>query len=171
MRMRSVSRSRTSRVGIALVASILMLAVTSSAARGAILVYENSESAAFLGEVRRVKCKIRRTANGKTFRAEGKTVNGAYKLGIDILRFRGFREYTVPFGVLSPRVDFEGTANPADYSNAFAFPGGTPPPGGAGVIDFFRRGARVGLGIYSLPNQDYSQGVALAGNAKCIYPG
>jgi hypothetical protein len=165
---RHLAHSRTSRVGLALVASLTLLAFTSSIARAAIFAYENSQSAAFLGEVRKMKCKEKKTAKGSRFHAGGKTSNGTYGLDITILKFGGFKEYTVPFGVLSPDVNFEGVANDRDYSNVFPFPGGTPPPGGAGVIDFFHHGARVGLGIYSLPSRDYSQGVALSGNAKCI---
>jgi|SRR5581483_110038 len=161
------TRGRASRFGVALVASITLLAFTGAVARAAIFAYESSASAAFLGEIRKMKCKVKSTAKGKRFHAGGKTVNGAYGLNINILKFKGFHQYTVPFGVLSPEVSFEGIANDRDYSNVFPFPGGTPPPGGAGVIDFFGHGARVGLGIYGLPNRDYSQGVALSGNAKC----
>jgi hypothetical protein len=171
MGMRNPARGRPSRIGLAIVASLMLLAFASSAARAAILVYDNSDQAAFRGEVRKVHCKVKRTSKGRLFRAGGKTVNGAYALDIGILAFKGFsKTYSVPFGVLSPVVGFEGVANPADFSNVFPFPGGQPPPGGAGVIEFFGRGARVGLGIYALPNQDYSQGITLSGNAKCSYP-
>jgi hypothetical protein len=133
--------------------------------------YTNSENPALLGQVRKMKCKLK-TKNGKQrFHAGGKTVDGAYGLTITILDFKGFKQsYPVPFGVLSPAVDFEGVSNPADYSNVFPFPGGTPPPGGAGQIAFSHSGGRVGLGINSLPSRDYRQGVALAGGARCIYP-
>jgi hypothetical protein len=167
MGMGNRARRRTPRIGLALIASVIILAFSASVARAAIFAYENSESATFLGQVRKMNCKVKKNANGKRFHAGGKTTNGAYGLDITILKFKGFKQYTVPFGVLSPDVDFEGTSNGRDYSNVFPFPGGSPPPGGAGVIDFFNKGARVGLGIYSLPTQDYRQGVALSGNAKC----
>jgi hypothetical protein len=64
----------------------------------------------------------------------------------------------VPYGVLSPTVDVEGTTSNADFSNVFPFPGGQPPPGGAGAIAFGKGGATLGLGIYALPNQGYSRG-------------
>jgi hypothetical protein len=168
-------------IGLAVMGSALGLALATSSGRSVaatglqtgkeISAYENSEQAAFLGEVTKMKCKLKQKASGKTFHASGKTVNGAYGLSITILRFKGFsKHYPVPFGVLSPNVAFEGVANDRDYDNAFPFPGGSPPPGGAGEIAFSGKGKRVGLGIYSLPNQDYSQGVALAGTAKCVYP-
>jgi hypothetical protein len=167
---RNGARRRNSRIGGVVIATVLLLAFGTSLARANILAYENSETAAFLGEVQKMNCKLKGKGNSKRFLAGGKTINGAYELGITILGFGGFKQYTVPFGVQSPEVSFEGVSNPRDYDNAFPFPGGTPPPAGAGVIDFFQKGARVGLGIYSLPSRDYMQGVALSGNAKCVYP-
>jgi len=162
------ARRRVSRVGLVLVASLVLTAFTASVARAAIFAYQNSESATFLGEVRKMKCAVKKKGKKERFLASGKTTNGAYGLDITILKFKGFKQYPVPFGVLSPDVNFEATGSGPDYSNVFPFPGGTPPPGGAGVIDFFHHGGRVGLGIYSLPSMDYRQGVALSGNAKCI---
>jgi hypothetical protein len=175
-------RRRASLIGLTSLGLLLAIALAANSDRSVaagsgqptvgISAYENSQTATFLGKVVKMKCKLKQKAGGKeTFHAGGKTVDGAYGLTIAILNFKGFgKHYPVPFGVISPNVEFEGVANNRDYDNAFPFPGGSPPPGGAGQIAFSGKGKRVGLGIYSLPSQDYSQGVALAGGAKCIYP-
>ncbi|MDX6607422.1 MAG: hypothetical protein QOD14_1962 [Solirubrobacterales bacterium] len=166
----SVSRGRTSRIGLALVTSILLLSLIPSFAMAAVKVYDSSASMTYLGEVTKAKCKLRRIGKHRTFFAVGKTTNGAYKLDLGTLEFRGFGQtYNVPYGVQTPSVDLDGISSSAAYSNAFAFPGGQP-PGGAGAFAFARRGAQLRLGIYALPNQDYSQGVSLAGGLKCGYP-
>jgi hypothetical protein len=174
-------RSRRIATGTALISSSVALALclgsgtagaqSPRAATGSeISAYTNSENPALLGEVTKMKCRVKEKNGKKRFLAGGKTVNGTYGLNITILNFKGFKqEYTVPFGVLSPDVDFESVSGPADYSNVFPFPGGTPPPTGAGQIGFTKTGSRVGLGIYSLPSRDYREGVALAGSAKCKY--
>ena len=174
-------RRCSSVIGLALLGLLLVFALLTNSDRSAaagpatgkeISAYENSESATFLGAVTKMKCKLKQKGKTQTFHAAGKTTNGVYGLSITILKFKGFgKHYPVPFGVLSPNVAFEGVANNSDFDNAFPFPGGTPPPGGAGEIAFAAKGKRVGLGIYSLPSQDYRQGVALAGGAKCVYPG
>jgi hypothetical protein len=87
-------------------------------------------------------------------------------LTIDIRDFRGTgREYNVRYGSVEPSVDFEQRSGPADFSNNYPFPG--TPPGSAGAIALSPGGRKVGLGIYALPNSDYSQGVALAGVMRC----
>jgi hypothetical protein len=181
-----MAASANGRCSISAIAGILLAllvtltvgsSVNTDAAAGAgtptgkeISVYENSESAAFIGEVLRVNCKVKGRTGRKRFHAGGHTVGNAYTLDITILDFKGFsKTYNVPYGSLAVRVDFEGVSNPSDFSNVFPFPGGQP-PGGAGQIAFSRKGGRVGLGVYALPNQDYSRGIALAGSAKCIYP-
>jgi hypothetical protein len=74
----------------------------------------------------------------------------------------------VPFGVINPTVNVESTApGGPDFSNNYPFPGTRPPS--AGAIAFGKGGAILGLGIYALPNPDYSQGVVLA-HMKCSYP-
>lgn len=150
-------------------AAVLATCLLPSGASAAIRIYENSEAATFLGEVRKGNCKVKR--NGRLFRASAKTTNGAYTLELFILDFRGFgREYNLEYGTIKTTVSLEGVTNGADFDNAFPFPGGQP-PGSAGAIAFPRSGAKVGVGAYALPNQDYSQGVALAGAMKCNYPG
>jgi hypothetical protein len=159
------------RLRLVLVASLLLILLGGAGvARASIKIYESSEAATLLGEVRKGKCKTKRTSNGKVFHGGGKATNGAYTLDVDIYDFRGFkREYQVPFGVINPTVNVESTAaGGPDFSNNYPFPG-TPPPS-AGAIAFGKRGAILGLGIYALPNPDYSQGVVLAGHMKCIYP-
>jgi hypothetical protein len=153
----------------------LTVALTVSASGGppraeaAIDAYENSEQAAHFGEIRSGKCRVRRTNSGKTFHATGKTTNRAYKLNIDIYDFRGFdREYNVEYGGASPAVDFEGVFNEDDFSNSYPFPG--TPPNSAGAVAFQPDGRRVGIGVYALPNRDYSEGVAIAGKMRCRYP-
>lgn len=159
------------RVRLVLVASlVLVLLLGTGVARASIKIYESSEAATLLGEVGKGKCKVKRTSSGRVFHGGGKTTNGAYTLDVDIYSFKGFGpDYNVPYGVIDPTVDVEGVGNALDYSNNYPFPGGQP-PGGAGAIAFGKRGARLGLGIYALPNADYSQGVVLAGHMKCLYP-
>ncbi|MGZ5323974.1 MAG: hypothetical protein ACXWZ3_08045 [Solirubrobacterales bacterium] len=162
-------RPATRRWAVAAIASIALIGVLApSTAGAAVRIYRSSEDATFLGKVTRAKCKVKR--EGRLFRAVGKTTNGAYKLDVFILGFQGFGpDYNVPFGVLTPSVDVEGVTNGEDFSNAYPFPGGMPPPS-AGAIAFGRRGARLGVGVYALPNTDYSQGVVLAGALACQYP-
>ena len=170
MAMPGRTRSGAPRIGLVVITSLTLLAFGSSAAGAAIKVYENSEAATYLGEIRKVKCKVKGSGTNKRFHAGGRTTNGAYTLGVSILDFRGFsKEYNVPYGQISTTVDLEGAGSSADFSNAYPFPGGQP-PSGAGAIAFPPRGKKLGLGVYALPNQDYSQGVALAGGAKCRYP-
>jgi hypothetical protein len=137
-------------------------------AQASIKIYESSEAATLLGTVKKGKCKVKRTNAGRVFHGGGKTTNGVYTLGVDIYSFRGFGpDYNVPFGVIDPTVNFESATQ--DFSNNYPFPGGQPPYS-AGSIAFAKRGAILGLGIYALPNSDYSQGVVLAGHMKCNYP-
>jgi hypothetical protein len=153
-----------------LVTSMVVIAFSSSIAQAAIKIYENSEAATFLGEVRKANCKVKGSGANRRFHAGARTTNGAFTLDVTILGFRGFgKEYNVPYGQISTTVDLEGVNSSADFSNAFPFPGGQP-PGGAGAIAFPPSGKKFGLGVYALPNQDYSQGVAMAGAAKCRYP-
>ena len=160
------------RVRLVLIASLLLVLLGGTGvARASLKIYESSEAATLLGEVKKGKCKVKKTSSGRrTFHGGGKSTNGAYTLGVDIYGFKGFkREYQVPFGVINPTVNVESTAaGGPDYSNNYPFPG-TPPPS-AGAIAFGKGGAILGLGIYALPNPDYSQGVVLAGHMKCIYP-
>jgi hypothetical protein len=149
---------------------LFVFAVAAGTAQAAIKVYESSEAATFLGEVRKAKCKVKRKSSGKVFRAGARTTNGAYTLDIAILDFKGFgKEYNVAYGQISTTVDFEATNSSADFSNAYPFPGGQP-PNSAGTVAFHRGGDKVGVGVYALPNADYSQGVVLAGGMKCAYP-
>jgi hypothetical protein len=137
-------------------------------ASAAINAYESSEQAAHFGEIRQGKCRVRRTSNGKTFHAVGKTTNRAYKLKLDIYDFRGFdQEYNIEYGKIDPSVDFEGLFNEDDFSNNYPFPG--RPPNSAGALAFDSGGRRVGIGVYALPNQDYSEGAAIAGKMRCRY--
>src|SRR4029078_12751219 len=127
---------RRTTTGIALISSSLALALSlGSGTAGAqrsrqppgseISVYTNSENPALLGQVRKMKCKVKEKNGKKRFHAGGRTTNGVYGLTVTILGFKGFKQdYTVPFGVLSPAVDFEGLSNPSDFSNVFPFPGG-----------------------------------------------
>jgi hypothetical protein len=168
--MGSGAQRRGPRIGVALVISALLLSLVPSFAMAAIKIYDSSASMTYLGEVTKAKCKVRQIGKHRTFFAIGKTTNGAYKLDVGTLEFRGFGQtYNVPYGVQTPSVDLDGISSNAEYSNVFAFPGGQP-PGGAGAFAFARRGAQLRLGIYALPNQDYSQGVSLAGGLKCGYP-
>jgi hypothetical protein len=64
-------------------------------------------------------------------------------------------------------VDFEGVFNDDDFSNSYPFPG--TPPNSAGTVAFQPDGKRVGVGVYALPNADYSEGVAIAGKMRCRY--
>jgi hypothetical protein len=155
------------RYRVALLTSLLLL-LGAGTAQASIKIYESSEAATLLGEVKKGKCKVKRTNAGRVFHAAARTTNGVYTLNVDIYSFKGFGpDYNVPFGVIDPTVDVESATQ--DFSNNFAFPGGQPPPG-AGAIAFAKRGAILGLGIYALPNSDYSQGVVLAEHMKCIYP-
>ena len=168
--MASQTRGRARRIGLVLSTTVLIIAFSSSIANAAIKIYENSEAATFLGEVRKAKCKVKGSGGNRRFHAAGRTTNGAFTLNVMILGFRGFgKEYNVPYGQIATTVDLEGVGSSADFSNAYPFPGGQP-PGGAGAIAFPPSGKKFGLGVYALPNSDYSQGVALAGAAKCRYP-
>jgi hypothetical protein len=158
------------RARLVLIASLLVLLLGAGTARAAVKIYQSDEAATFLGEIGKGKCKVKRTNAGRVFHGGGKTTNGAYTLDVDIYSFKGFGpDYLVPYGVIDPTVSVEGVGNALDYSNNYPFPGGQP-PGGAGGIAFGKGGARLGLGIYALPNSDYSQGVVLAGHMKCLYP-
>jgi hypothetical protein len=144
------------------------LAAAPGSAGAAISIYESSEAATLKGTVSKLDCRLAR--KGKSFFAEGKTTNGRYKLVVDIHFFDGFgTEYPVPFGVINPTVNVEGIGTPEDYANNYPFPGGMPPPA-SGAIAFSKKGKRLGIGIYALPNTDYSAGVVLAGGAPCDYP-
>src|SRR3954447_13449766 len=163
-------RGRSHRPAAALAGFILMFALAPSFAGAAIKAYDSSSAMTYLGEVQKAKCKTKRIGNSKTFYAVGKTTDGAYKLEVGTLQFQGFGQtYNVPFGVQTPSVDFTSISSGVEYSNVYAFPGGQP-PGGAGAFTFGHRGAKLRLGIYALPNPDYSQGVSLAGGMKCSYP-
>jgi hypothetical protein len=154
-------------VPVAAVGAFLLAAGT---AQASVQIYDSGESGALIGEIQKADCKVKGKAGNRLFYARAKTTDGAYKLFVMILDFRGFGEqYNVPYGQIATTVDLEGTSSSADYSNAYPFPGGQP-PGGAGAIAFSKGGKRMGLGVYALPNIDYSQGVSLAGGMKCAYP-
>jgi hypothetical protein len=162
----------TARAGIwitSIAAACLLTGALAGGASASIEVYENSEQAARIGEVRSAKCKVRRRPTGRVFSAVGKTTDEAWRLGVDIYDFRGFgQEYPVPYGTVNPTVDFEQISGPLDFSNNYAFPG--TPPGSSGAIAFRSDGRKLGIGIYALPNADYTGGVALAGAMRCRYP-
>jgi hypothetical protein len=162
----------TTRAGIwitAFMAAALLGAAFAGSASAAIKVYENSESAALIGEVRAAKCKVRRRPTGRTFSAVGKTTDEAWRLSVDIYDFKGFGEnYPVPYGTINPTVDFEKTSGPLDFTNNYEFPG--TPPGSSGAMAFRSDGRKLGIGIYALPNADYTSGVAVAGAMRCRYP-
>jgi len=145
---------------------LLLSAGTAGGADPTLQIFE-SEEVGLLGEIKTAKCKVKRLSNGiRTFHAAGKTTNRAYKLDVDIRDFRGFdREYEIHYGDLRTVVGLEGAG--ADYSSVYPFPG--TPPGSAGAIALNRRGSKMGLGMYALPNSDYSEGVALAGGTRCKY--
>jgi hypothetical protein len=160
------------RVRLVLIASLVVFLLGAGPAKAAIKIYESSEAATFLGEVRKAKCTVKgKTGASRRFHAGGRTTNGVYTLDVTILGFKGFgKEYNVAYGQIATTVDLEGTNSSADFDNAFPFPGGQP-PNSAGAIAFPPSGKKFGLGVYALPNSDYSQGVVLAGAAKCDYPG
>jgi hypothetical protein len=161
---------RPGRLAVAGLSSLLLLLFGAGVARADILVYENSDQATFLGQVHKMKCKVKTLkSKKKIFRAGGKTTNGNYTLDIGILNFRGFGpDYNIAYGSLANTVDLEGVSNSDDFSNVFPFPG--TPPNSAGTIAFAAKGAKVGVGAYGIPTQDYHRGVAIAGGAKCAYP-
>lgn len=152
------------RLAIAGAASALAAAALLPASAGAaIKIYGPGEDAALAGSVTSLDCKLKKSH----FSADGRTTNGSYKLAVDIYGFDGFGEiYQVPFGVINPTVDVEGVGG--DFTNNYPFPG--IPPGSSGAIAFGKKGKRMGIGIYTLPNSDYSAGLALAGGAPCDYP-
>ena len=153
------------RYRVALFTSLLLL-LGAGTAQASIKVYESSEAATLLGEFTKGKCKVK----GKHFHAGARSTNGVYTLDVDIYGFKGFKaEYQVPFGVINPTVDVEGVSNGQDFTNNYPIPGGHAPPS-SGAIAFSKGGARLGIGIYALPNSDYSQGVVVADHMKCIYP-
>ena len=152
------------------IAALVAFLLAAGTANAAIQIYESSEAATLLGEVQKANCKVKGKAGNRRFHAGARTTNGAYTLDVTILDFKGFgKQYNVPYGQIATTVDVEGTSSSADFSNAYPFPGGQP-PSGAGAIAFPPSGKRVALGVYALPNLDYSQGVALAGGARCRYP-
>jgi hypothetical protein len=148
------------------VVSLLLLVLAPAGAPAAIKIYANSPEATYLGQVKKLKCKLKR--DKKVFLADGKTTNGVYDLQVNVFNFTKFgREYNVAYGNISTTVGLEGAGQ--DFSNTYPFPGGQP-PNSAGAVALANRGAKVGVGVYALPNADYSQGVAIAGVAKCDYP-
>jgi len=154
-------------LAIATAASALAAAALLPAAAAANIDIYAGDPVAKVGSVKSLDCKLKR--GGKVFGADGRTTNGRYKLSVDIYSFDGFKQdYQVPFGVINPTVNLEGVGTPEDYSNNYPFPGVPPPSSGA--IAFGKKGKRMGIGIYTLPNSDYSAGVALAGVAPCKYP-
>jgi hypothetical protein len=60
-------------------------------AGAAIKIYENSEAATYLGEVRKANCRVKQGATRKRFHAGARTTNGAYALDLTILDFKGFK--------------------------------------------------------------------------------
>jgi hypothetical protein len=152
------------RYRVALITSLSLLVLGAGTAQASLKVYESSEAATLLGEFTKGRCKVK----GKHFHAGARSTNGVYTLDVDIYGFKGFKpDYNVPFGVINPTVSVESATQ--DFSNNYPFPGGQAPPG-AGAIAFSKAGARLGIGIYALPNSDYSQGVVVADHMKCIYP-
>jgi hypothetical protein len=132
-------------------------------------IYQSSENAQELGTVKKAKCKVRRRSSGKSFHAVARTTNGDYSVAVDILDFKGFDEhYNLEFGKIHTTVDVESTRGNDDYSNAYPFPGGTPPDS-AGGLEFKRDGALMGIGIYGLPDADYEKGLVIGGVLRCKY--
>jgi hypothetical protein len=146
-------------------ATLAVVALAPAGASGAIKVYENSSTATYLGKVKKAKCRVTRQGS---FLADAKTTNGVYKLEVSVFNFTKFgREYNVAYGNIATVVNLEGAGQ--EFSNSYPFPGGQPPPS-AGAVALRPRGAKMGVGVYALPNGDYTRGVALAGVAKCDYP-
>ena len=155
------------RLAIVTAATVLTACALVPATAAAKIDIYAGEQVTLVGTVKSLTCKLKH--GGKLFSADAKTTNGRYKLSVDIYSFDGFKEeYPVPFGVINPTVNVEGVGTSEDYSNNYPFPG-VPPPS-SGSIAFGKKGKRMGIGIYTLPNSDYSAGLALAGVAPCNYP-
>jgi hypothetical protein len=155
---------------LALLLAGAIAAPASAAPPPSVGLYETSEEATLIGKVTRANCRTRRFGSGRSFLAKGKTTNGNYKLEVFFSSFGGFGdEYNVSYTSLNPTVDVEGIFDGNDYSTAYPIPGGEPPES-AGRVLFNESGRRMGVGIFALPNQDWTEGLAVAGSLRCRYP-
>jgi hypothetical protein len=154
---------------LAAVVAVGLLLANTSMAHGAVKVYDDSESATLLGQVRKAKCKLKRDQDGKYFLARGESPNGDFSLDVNILDWQGFKsDYTFYLGVQDP--NFFVSASYGVFSNVFEIPGLPPGSVGAGGAEFRKGGKILRLGAYLAPSSDLSSGVKFAGGMKCKYP-
>jgi hypothetical protein len=155
---------------LALLLAAAIAAPASAAPPPSVGIYESSEDATLIGKVVRANCRTRRFGSGRSFLATGKTTNGNYKLEVFFPDFAGFGdEYNVSYTSLNPVVGVEGIFDGNDYSTAHPIPGGEPPQS-AGRVLFNESGRRMGVGIFALPNQGWTEGLIVAGSLRCRYP-
>jgi hypothetical protein len=156
------------RITVAAVAAGLLLGTTGGA-HATVNVYDDSESATLLGQVRKAKCKLKRDQDGKYFVSRGESTNGDFDLTVNIRDWQGFKqEYTFYLGVQDP--NFFVSASYGVFSNVYEIPGTPPGAVGAGGAEFRKGGKVLRLGVYLGPSSDLSRGVKFAGGIKCKYP-
>lgn len=160
-------------LGLAVLATFV-LAVVAVPARAEIQLIESSEAATELGKIRKGKCKVRRTSNGeKYFGAIAESTNGRWELTVLVDRgfWGGYREeYSLFYGVAEINVALLDLSTDTAYSTSYSIPGTPPGVVGAGGLKFSGGGRKLGVGAYSVPSQDFTRGVAVAGRMKCKAP-
>ena len=155
-------------VVVALATPALLLGAT-EAAYASVKIYDDSESATLLGQVRKATCKLKRDQDGKYFLARGETTKGDLGLTVNILDWQGFREdYDFFLGVRDPNFFVSGSSGV--FSNTFEIPGTPPGAIPAGGAEFRRGGEMLRFGVFLAPSSDLTSGVKFAGGMKCKYP-
>lgn len=157
------------RQGLVSAAVAVIVGAALVAPAGASIRIYDSDSGAFLAEVRKASCKLKRDRDGRFFIAHSESTNRAFTLNVNIQDWQGFREeYEFYPGVRDP--NFFVTSSAGVFSNVFPIPGIQPGTIAAGGARFRRGGRQLRLGVYLAPSRDLTRGVKFAGGMQCIYP-
>jgi hypothetical protein len=161
---RAVMTLRT--VACATIAACAAAAMLAGPASAKVTVVD--QEGAVVSAIEKAKCAVKGKKGEKWFIAFAEGSNG---WELDVYIYESFwggvkDDYSLFFGVREVGFDLYAPGGEL-FSNRFPFPG--TPPGAGGAIKFSNDGKKLGIGFYSAPNRDYSNGVAFAGQLRCKY--
>jgi hypothetical protein len=160
---------RTILVGAAMLATIAVPARASAE----VTIYNSDESMQVLATFQKASCRLNKAGAPSKIRFSlfslPKNQTWTVAVFISNLAWHGFGgNYPLSYGDGHTIAEVLGPGGP--YSNEFAIPGTPPDTVGAGGIKFSPNGRKISIGAYGLPDEAFTSGVSVVGDAKCKYP-